>query len=135
MFYAFVKYFTLNQSMIIFNLSSVSCLSIQCDFIFRQKMRRILVFLEIIIPIWAVSGDVFLAENVQKAKLENQKLAQKIQQRLNENDIQQLFKNLAIEETEKFHSENEVNSLSYYLTVTWCKQYLNKNIASLYFAG
>ena len=111
MFYAFVKYSTLNQSMIIFNSFSVSCLSIQSDLIFEQKMRRILVFLEILIPIWAISGDVFLAENVRRAKLENQKLAELIRQKLNENDIQQLLKNLTIEETEKFHSENEVSSL------------------------
>ena len=51
-------------------------------------MRRILVFLEILIPIWAISGDVFLAENVRQAKLENQKLAELIRQRLNESDIQ-----------------------------------------------
>ena len=74
-------------------------------------MRRILVFLEILIPLWAISGDVFLAENVRKAKLENQKLAELIRQKLNENDIQQLLKNLTIEETEKIYSENEVSRL------------------------
>ena len=78
-------------------------------------MRRILVFLEILIPIWAISGDVFLAENVRQAKLENQKLAELIRQKLNENDLQQLLKNLTIEETKKFEeSENEVSSLPCY---------------------
>ena len=73
-----------------------------------QRILRLYVFLEILIPIWAINGDVFLAENVKQARLENQKLAEKIQQRLKENDIQKLLKNLTDEETEKFRHETEV---------------------------
>ena len=73
-----------------------------------QRILRLYVFLEILIPIWAINGDIFLAENVKQARLENQKLAEKIQQRLKENDIQKLLKNLTDEETEKFRPETEV---------------------------
>ena len=73
-----------------------------------QRILRLYVFLEILIPIWAINGDIFLAENVKQARLENQKLAEKIQQRLKENDIQKLLKNLTDEETEKFRHETEV---------------------------
>ena len=52
-----------------------------------HRISGLFMFLEILIPIWALTGDVFLAENVKLAKLENQKLAEKIQQRLKENDI------------------------------------------------
>ena len=75
----------------------------------RVNMRRILVFLEFFIHTWALIGDVFLAEHVQQAKLENQKLLERIHQKLQQNDIQQLLKNLTDEETERFHRENEVN--------------------------
>ena len=73
-----------------------------------QRILGLYVFLEILIPIWAINGDVFLTENVKQARLENQKLAKKIQQRLKENDIQKLLKNLTDEETEKFRHETEV---------------------------
>ena len=75
----------------------------------RVNMRRILVFLEFFIHTWALIGDIFLAEHVQQAKLENQKLLERIHQKLQQNDIQQLLKNLTDEETERFHRENEVN--------------------------
>ena len=73
-----------------------------------NRISGFFIFLEILIPIWALTGDLFLAENVKLAKLENQKLAEKIQQRLKENDIQQLLKNLTDEETERFRHETEV---------------------------
>ena len=73
-----------------------------------HRISGLFIFLEILIPIWALTGDLFLAENVKLAKLENQKLAEKIQQRLKENDIQQLLKNLTDEETERFRHETEV---------------------------
>ena len=73
-----------------------------------RRIFKILIFLEVLIPIWAFNGDIFLVENVKQAKLENQKLAEKIKQRLKENDIQQLLKNLTIEETERFRHETEV---------------------------
>ena len=73
-----------------------------------HRISGLFIFLEILIPIWALTGDLFLVENVKLAKLENQKLAEKIHQRLKENDIQQLLKNLTDEETERFRHDTEV---------------------------
>ena len=74
-----------------------------------HPIYALFIFLEVLIPIWALTGDLFLVENVKLAKLENQKLAENIQQRLKENDIQQLLKNLTDEETEKFRHDTEVS--------------------------
>ena len=101
--------------MIVFNSFSVSYLLIrsvlglsELRFLQMRQIFKLFIFLEVLIPIWALNGDIFLVENVKQAKLENQKLAEKIKQRLKENDIQQLLKNLTDEETERFRHETEV---------------------------
>ena len=106
--------------MIVFNLFLVSYLLIrialglfELRFLQMRQIFRLFIFLEVLIPIWALNGEIFLVENVKQAKLENQKLAEKIKQRLKENDIQQLLKNLTDEETERFRHETEVRFSRY----------------------
>ena len=111
----FVNLSQRTQSMIVFNSFPVSYLLIrsalglfELRFLQMRQIFRLFIFLEVLITICALNGDIFLVENVKQAKLENQKLAEKIQQRLKENDIQQLLKNLTDEETERFRHETEV---------------------------